>query len=89
MPIIILTSLSLIMSIIIIIADNFSIKDSQLIKEYESLLPGYNCGACNKGSCLGLATAMVEDPSLYLACRPMKADAKEALLKYLQEKKRL
>jgi electron transport complex protein RnfB len=89
MPIIIITSLALLMSIMIVIADTYSVKDSEIIKEYEKMLPGYNCGACQKNSCLGLATAMVDDPSLYLKCRPMRADAKEALLKFLQEKKRL
>lgn len=67
---------------------NARLNDSDKKKE-EVLkrLPGYNCGACGFGSCMGMADAILKDKEVYLKCRPMRKEAKEELKEYLENEK--
>ena len=53
------------------------------VEKLEKLLPGYNCGACGHGSCLGMANAILKDNEEYKKCRILKGDKLAELEKYL------
>jgi electron transport complex protein RnfB len=87
--IIIMTSLGLILSLLLVNLDAYLNKDLPLEKEYENLLPGYNCGACGFSSCPGMAKAMLEDPLNYKKCRPLRGDALREMETYLRKIKKV
>ena len=57
-------------------------KDSKL-DEILNMLPGYNCGACGKAGCSGLAEAILKDKEEVNKCKPMKKEQKEKILDFL------
>lgn len=70
--ILIITLVAFVISIIIVWLDNKLNNESSLKKEIEASLPGYNCGACGFGSCVGMAEKIIEDPLSYKKCRILK-----------------
>lgn len=65
------------------LSDVLKVKEDERIEKVNKMLPGYNCGACGKSGCLGLAKSIVaegENPNL---CKPIKKDQLEELKKYL------
>lgn len=83
--ILILTSVAFILGLIIALLNMKMVDNDDLIDEIEKRLPGYNCGGCGYGSCRGMATNILKDPSSYKKCRPLKN--REELLKFLDEHK--
>jgi hypothetical protein len=51
----------------------------------ESMLPRYNCGACGYGGCRDMAHGLLAKESQVSQCKPIKAEAKDALIKALDE----
>ena len=79
--IIILGFTALILGIILSFAQEL-LRDKHL-EEIESRLPGYNCGACGHGSCMGMAQAILNNKEEYKKCRILKGEKLEELERYL------
>ncbi|CCY45592.1 putative uncharacterized protein [Clostridium sp. CAG:1193] len=47
------------------------------------MLPGYNCGACGYGSCVGMANALLKEKNAINKCKIAKN--KEEIIKYLSK----
>lgn len=69
--VIIFTLTGLILSIIIVLTDNYFNKNNKDKKILEKL-PGYNCGACGFGSCEGMKEAILENKENYKKCKFIK-----------------
>ena len=67
--IIIFTIIGLILSVLLVLTDNHFNKKNDSIEEY---LPGYNCGSCGFGSCLGMKEAILENKENYKKCKFIK-----------------
>lgn len=67
--VIIFTIISLILGTLLVITD---IKINKQKNEITSHLPGYNCGACGYGSCLGMEEAIEENIDNYKKCKFIK-----------------
>lgn len=80
------TGIAMLLGIILVSVEFYFSRDSRKLEEVEKMLPGYNCGVCGFGGCHGMAEAIMEDKDAYLRCRPMKAEAKEKLGQYLNQK---
>ncbi len=52
-------------------------------EEIVKRLPGYNCGGCGHGSCMGMANAILKEKSEYKKCRPLKGEKLIELENYL------
>lgn len=65
------------------LSDVLKVKEDERIEKVNKMLPGYNCGACGKSGCLGLARSIVEEGESPNLCRPIKKDQLEELKKYL------
>ena len=65
------------------LSDVLKVKEDERIEKVNKMLPGYNCGACGKSGCLGLAKSIVEEGESPNLCKPIKKDQLEELKKYL------
>lgn len=83
--IIIMTLIALLLSIILVNVDSYLNKNINIEIDFEKLLPGYNCGACGFGSCVGLAQAMLNSPENYKKCRYLKDDTLREMETYLRK----
>lgn len=63
----------------------FHVEVDHRVEEVTALLPGYNCGGCGFPGCVGMAEALVAGDAKVEACKPSKADQKDAIKKYLLE----
>lgn len=79
--IIILSITALILGLILSVAQEL-LRDKR-IEELEKRLPGYNCGACGHGSCLGMANAILKDIQEYKKCRILKGEKLEEFESYI------
>ena len=61
---------------IVLVSDTKKKDKSELYLQH---LPGYNCGACGYGSCIGMSKAMTEDIMCYKKCKPLRGEAKEKM----------
>jgi electron transport complex protein RnfB len=67
-------------------ADVFAVEEDERMKTVESLLPGYNCGACGYPGCSGFAEGIVEGEVDKLSlCKPGKDTHYDAILEYLKD----
>ena len=85
--ILIMTVFSFLLGLILIIVEAKIGKDEDLEKEFEKLLPGYNCGACAYDTCRGMSAAMMEDPLNYQKCKPLRGDKLKEMEAYLRKNK--
>ena len=53
------------------------------VEMVNSLLPGFNCGACGSPGCIGHATGIVDGTAKIKGCPPIKADQETAIREYL------
>ena len=81
--IIISTFIAFILSIILYILDKCFNKKKK--KDYLKYLPGYNCGACGYGSCIGMEKAMQEDVMNYKKCKPLRGEALKNMEEYIEK----
>ncbi len=63
----------------------FYVKEDTRVADVLAMLPGYNCGGCGNPGCAGMAEKLVSGECNIDQCKPSKADAKEAIRKYLAE----
>lgn len=76
----------LVLGIILGIADKFlQVEVDPRIEKVLSMLPGYNCGACGKPGCAGLAEAMIVEGAKPELCKPCKPDVRKEIEKFLKE----
>lgn len=85
--IVIISVIAFLLGCILVNLDAYLNKNVDISKEFENLLPGYNCGGCGFGSCAGMAKAMMDDPQNYQKCRPLKGDALREMETYLRKMK--
>lgn len=85
--ILIMTAFSFLLGLILIIVEAKIGKDEDLEKEFEKLLPGYNCGACGYDTCRRMSAAMMEDPLNYQKCKPLRGDKLKEMEAYLRKNK--
>lgn len=72
--------------LISIVSKVFFVKKDEKIETVYNMLPGYNCGACGKAGCMGLAAEIVENKENVNKCKPIKQDQKDEILTFLSNK---
>ncbi len=78
--------LAIVLALILSIADaKLKVKADERVEMIESLLPGYNCGACGYPGCAGLADAIVAKNGSENDCKPANEEQKSAIQKYKKE----
>ena len=70
--------LSIVLSLLNMILNKSNTKVNKILK----LLPGYNCGACGYGSCIGMANEILKDSAAINKCKVCKN--KDEILKSKQ-----
>lgn len=65
------------------VSKRFYVEKDNKLDEILNMLPGYNCGACGKAGCSGLAEAILKDKEEVNKCKPMKKEQKENILDFL------
>jgi len=84
MAVLIITVTAFLLGLLIVfVSEKFKSDDKSAV--YEKHLPGYNCGVCGYGTCIGLAKEMEKDAKLYEKCKPLRGEAKEKMEEYLRE----
>lgn len=68
-----------------IASDKFKVEEDPRLETVTNLLPGYNCGACGQTGCAGLANALITKETDVIMCKPIKADKRDEIIKYLAE----
>lgn len=78
-PVIIVSVIGLICSILLSIADKFMmVENDDRAERIRAVLPGVNCGVCGYPGCDGYAAAVLEGAPINL-CKPGRAKAVEAI----------
>ncbi len=85
--ILIITVSAFLLGIILMMVETQFGDSLDLEKEFEKLLPGYNCGACGYDTCRGMSEAMIEDPLNYQKCKPLRGDKLKEMEAYLRKNK--
>lgn len=80
------TVIAFIFALLIVILDKFINKRDTKVDKVLELLPGYNCGACGYGSCMGLASAISKDVKLIDKCRVISDEDKEKIRSIYEKK---
>lgn len=62
----------------------FYINENEKVEEIYKMLPGYNCGACGKSGCKGLAIAILADKDNVDLCKPCKEITKNEIKNFLK-----
>ena len=75
-----LTLISFILGILIVVLNRFI--NYSKVEDIKKLLPGYNCGSCGFGSCIGLAQELLNNKDSINKCRFIKN--KEEILKKIK-----
>lgn len=60
------------------------VEEDPRIETVTALLPGYNCGACGKPGCSGLAAALVNKEETKFLCKPCAEDKMMEIIDYLK-----
>lgn len=75
-----------ILGLVLSIASNkFKVEEDPRLEKVTNMLPGYNCGACGQTGCAGLANCLINKEIDVIICKPIKADKREEIIKYLAE----
>ncbi len=82
--ILIITIIAFLLGTMLVLVDNKINKNNNQEEEFLKRLPGYNCGACGYGSCVGMASEMVKDNECYKKCRPLRGDKLKEMEEYLK-----
>ena len=67
------------------VSKKFYMEKDNKLDEILNMLPGYNCGACGKAGCSGLADAILIDKEEVNKCKPMKKEQREKILEFLSK----
>lgn len=86
--IVVLGALGLVFGLLLsVFAKIFYVEPDTRIEDITKMLPGYNCGACGKPGCSGLAEAIVEENVNPDLCKPGKSSgATQNIKDYLNKK---
>lgn len=83
-PVIITGLISGVLGLLIsIISKIFFIQKDEKVESVLNMLPGYNCGACGKAGCIGLAEEIVKKVNSVNKCKPIKQKQKDEIICYL------
>jgi len=83
-PVLILTGLAVVFSIVIAVCSKkFAVKEDEREEHVASLLAGANCGACGKAGCRDFAKALVAGKADINSCNATPTLRKQEILKYL------
>lgn len=67
-------------------AEIFKVEKDERLEAVESMLPGYNCGACGYPGCSGFAEGIIHGEVAKLsACKPGKDEHYNPILEYLKD----
>jgi len=85
-PVIITGLISGVLGLLIsIISKIFFIKKDEKTESILHMLPGYNCGACGKAGCMGLAEEIVNNKQSVNKCKPIKQEQKDEIIAFLSK----
>ena len=86
LPALVLGALGFILGLLInIVSKYFHVEEDNRIEQIEAMLPKYNCGACGYAGCHDMAIGLLEKKSIVSQCKPIKQEAKEALMAHLDQ----
>lgn len=86
-PVVLTGAISGVLGLLIaIISKVFFVKKDDKIEAVCNMLPGYNCGACGKAGCMGLAEEIVKKCDCVSKCKPIKQEQKEEIITFLSSK---
>ena len=86
-PVVLTGAISGVLGLLIaIISKVFFVKKDDKIEAVYNMLPGYNCGACGKAGCMGLAEQIVKKCNHISKCKPIKQEQKEEIITFLSSK---
>lgn len=85
--VLIITFVALLISVILVVVDNYINKKEDNSQKFLELLPGYNCGACGFGGCQGMSEAMCKDTLNYKKCKPLRGDKLAKMEEYINSLK--
>lgn len=77
------TLITFVLSLLIVLLNDYLFKRKSKSDELVSLLPGYNCGACGFGSCMGMSNELLKDKDAMSKCKFIKN--KEEILEFLSK----
>lgn len=67
-------------------AEIFHVEADTRVEDIETLLPGYNCGACGYPGCAGFAEGIVAgEVDQLTACKPGKDEHYNPILEYIKD----
>lgn len=82
--IIIMSIISGILGLLIsIVSKIFFVKTDERKETIYKMLPGYNCGACGKAGCMGLAEDICINKNNVNKCKPIKESEKQKIIDYM------
>ena len=73
------TIITFVLSIVIVILNDYLFKRKTKKDKLLELLPGYNCGVCGFGSCSGMCEEIIKDKNAINKCKI--ANNKDEILK--------
>lgn len=83
-PVILTGVLSGVLGLLIsVISKIFFVEKNEKIESIYKMLPGYNCGACGKAGCMGLAEDININVNNVNKCKPIKENDKQRILDYI------
>jgi electron transport complex protein RnfB len=71
--------------LIFVVSKYFHVEEDHRIDDIEGMLPKYNCGACGYAGCRDMAQGLLAKQAKVEQCKPIKTEAKIALMKHLDE----
>lgn len=72
-------------AVLAVASKKFYVEVDERVETVNSLLPGYNCGACGCPGCIGMAEKLVANTINLKACKPAKEEVLLEIQKYLKD----
>ncbi len=86
LPALVLGAIGFVLGLLIfVVSKYFHVEEDHRIEQIEAMLPKYNCGACGYAGCHDMATALLNKECIVSQCKPIKQDAKVALMAHLDQ----
>lgn len=85
-PVLVLGGIGLVLGVLIAIFSKvFAVTVDNRVETVQSMLPGYNCGACGYPGCGAFANAIVNDGKDVNQCKPIKPNQAELIRDFLNK----
>ncbi|HHU56510.1 MAG TPA: electron transporter RnfB [Acholeplasmataceae bacterium] len=86
-PVLILGGIGLLFGILIALLSKVLAVEPEddRIETVQSMLPGYNCGACGYPGCNAFATAIINEGKDVSGCKPIKPNQAELIREFLRK----